>query len=101
MYNLVQAIALWNADIEEPNFNRPDPEKRQYKLASANEGDKQQLHFGVPQVTPPPMYGNPPTTVPVVGSAEAVGLAMAIGGSHSVLPQRTIHYIQILIRALK
>ena len=27
------------------------------------------------------MYGNPPTTVPVVGSAEAVGLAMAIGGS--------------------
>ncbi|KAJ6998156.1 putative E3 ubiquitin-protein ligase XBAT35 isoform X1 [Populus alba] len=88
-------IALWNAEIEEPNFNRPDPEvtifdqstKTQYKLASANEGDKQQLHClydacsGVPQVTPPPMYGNPPTTVPVVGSAEAVGLAMAIGGS--------------------
>lgn len=56
-------IALWNAEIEEPNFNRPDPEvtifdqstKTQYKLASANEGDKQQLHClydacsGVPQ----------------------------------------------------
>jgi hypothetical protein len=35
------------------------------------------------QVMLPPMYGNPPTTVPVVGhhtSAEAVGSAMAIGG---------------------
>lgn len=90
-------IALWNAEIEEPNFNRPDPEltifdqstKTQYKLASANEGDKQQLHWlydacsGIPQVMPPPMHGNPPTTVPVVGhhtSAEAVGSAMAIGG---------------------
>ncbi|KAJ6681192.1 ROLLING PEBBLES ISOFORM B [Salix koriyanagi] len=57
-------IALWNAKIEEPNFNQPDPEltifdqstKTQYRLASANEGDKQQLHWlydacsGIPQV---------------------------------------------------
>ncbi|KAJ6352257.1 hypothetical protein OIU76_001465 [Salix suchowensis] len=91
-------IALWNAKIEEPNFNQPDPEltifdqstKTQYRLASANEGDKQQLHWlydacsGIPQVMPLPMSGNPPTTVPVVGpqtSADAVGLAMSIGGS--------------------
>ncbi|KAG5246351.1 auxin-regulated protein [Salix suchowensis] len=59
-------IALWNAKIEESNFNQPDPEltifdqstknylphlfcfhctKTQYRLASANEGDKQQLHW--------------------------------------------------------
>ncbi|KAB5557572.1 hypothetical protein DKX38_008481 [Salix brachista] len=91
-------IALWNANIEEPNFNQPDPEltifdqstKTQYRLASANEGDKQQLHWlydacsGIPQVMPLPMSGNPPTTVPVVApqtSADAVGLAMSIGGS--------------------
>ncbi|XP_011004046.1 PREDICTED: putative E3 ubiquitin-protein ligase XBAT34 [Populus euphratica] len=102
-------IALWNAEIEEPNFNRPCPEltifdqstKTQYKLASANEGDKQQLHClydacsGIPQVTPPPMYGNPPTTVPVVGhhtSAEAVGLATAIGGSiQSTIEDNPLH----------
>ncbi|CAK7346390.1 unnamed protein product [Dovyalis caffra] len=102
-------IALWKAKIEEPNFNQPDPEltifdqstKTQYKLASANEGDKQQLHLlydacsGIPQVIPPPMHRDPPTTVPVVGhqtSAEAVESAMDISGSiQSATEDRPLH----------
>ncbi|KAG6774605.1 hypothetical protein POTOM_021965 [Populus tomentosa] len=106
-------IALWNAEIEEPNFNRPDPEVTifdQSTMLSVVIAFFQKLNtnlhlptrvinssftvymmhaaefpryvgFSFCNVTPPPMYGNPPTTVPVVGSAEAVGLAMAIGGS--------------------
>ncbi|EOX94438.1 XB3 in, putative isoform 2 [Theobroma cacao] len=58
-------IALWKAKIEEPKFHQSDPSlaivdqtKTRYKLASGNEGDKQQLQWlygackGIPQVIP-------------------------------------------------
>ncbi|XVF80994.1 hypothetical protein PTKIN_Ptkin15bG0121000 [Pterospermum kingtungense] len=61
-------IALWKAKIEEPKFHQSDPSlaifdqstKTRYKLASGNEGDKQQLQWlygackGIIQVTPSP-----------------------------------------------
>ncbi|KAE8676238.1 putative E3 ubiquitin-protein ligase XBAT34 [Hibiscus syriacus] len=61
-------IALWKAKIEEPKFNKSDPylaiydqsTRTRYKLASGNEGDKQQLQWlysackGTLQVVPSP-----------------------------------------------
>ncbi|KAF8388236.1 hypothetical protein HHK36_026902 [Tetracentron sinense] len=71
-------IALWKAKMEEPKFHQPDPtlllydnSKTRYKLASANEGDKQQLRWlynaciGIPQVDHAPVVpvSAPPTAV--------------------------------------
>lgn len=89
-------IALGNVNIEEPKFHQSDPaliifdksNKTRYKLASANEGDKQQLRWlynacrGIPQVLPTPMLHDARPSVPASQTAtEAAELAMAVGAS--------------------
>ncbi|XP_021847690.1 putative E3 ubiquitin-protein ligase XBAT35 isoform X2 [Spinacia oleracea] len=73
-------IALWRANMEEPDFNQPDPAviitevaaKTRIKLTPVNESDKQQLQQfcsackGIPQVMHPNFPFN--TTTPVVPS---------------------------------
>lgn len=89
-------IALWKAKIEEPKFQQMDPAltlfdeptRTRYKLASALEGDKQQLQrlygacLGIPPVIPPPVntLNSTPEAAPQT-AAEAVELAMAINAS--------------------
>ncbi|XP_047333927.1 putative E3 ubiquitin-protein ligase XBAT35 isoform X2 [Impatiens glandulifera] len=99
-------IPLWKANLDEPNFSRPDPtviiadiaKKTRIKLGSANESDKQQLQQfcnackGIPQVmrsnfpfntqvpiAPPPATG--PTPAPAQPPEEEMELAMAIRAS--------------------
>ncbi|XP_059433101.1 probable E3 ubiquitin-protein ligase XBOS34 isoform X2 [Corylus avellana] len=91
-------IALWKAKIEEPKFHQTDPAlsifdqatKARYKLASAIEGDKEQLQqlynacIGIPQVMPRPVPYNTLTSTPEAApqtDAEAVDLAMAVNDS--------------------
>ncbi|OVA02390.1 zinc finger protein [Macleaya cordata] len=92
-------IALWKAKLEEPKFHQSDPvvvifdkpTKTRYKLASANEADRQQLQWflsacrGIPQVMHHPQPHNVvtpvlPATAPS-STAEDVELAMAINAS--------------------
>nr|GMD62877.1 putative E3 ubiquitin-protein ligase XBAT35 isoform X2 [Ipomoea batatas] len=91
-------FALWKANMDEPNFNLPDPtvvisdisKKTRIKLASVQENDKPQLQSfceackGNPQVIPPPFIFNTqvpgiPATAPP--ASEDVELAMAITAS--------------------
>ncbi|XP_052189291.1 putative E3 ubiquitin-protein ligase XBAT35 isoform X2 [Diospyros lotus] len=91
-------IALWKANMEEPNFNQPDPAviisdiaaKSRIKLAPTKESDKQQLQWfcnackGIPQVAHPNFPFN--TQTPVVpatapSSVEDLELAMALSAS--------------------
>ncbi|CAI9771246.1 unnamed protein product [Fraxinus pennsylvanica] len=91
-------IPLWKANLEEPNFNLPDPaaivsdiaSKTRVKLATANESDKQQLQRfcnackGIPQVTHPTFPVN--TQVPAVQATappacEDEEVALAINAS--------------------
>ncbi|KAG7989594.1 hypothetical protein I3843_03G247900 [Carya illinoinensis] len=91
-------IALWKARIEEPVFHQKDPaltivdqfSKTRYKLASAIEGDKQQLRqlhnvcVGISQVMPPPVLDNTQTSTLEAApqtSAEAVELAVGMNAS--------------------
>ncbi|XP_042517550.1 putative E3 ubiquitin-protein ligase XBAT34 isoform X2 [Macadamia integrifolia] len=87
-------ISLWKANIEEPRFHQPDPTlvifdkstKTRCKLASANEGDKQQLQFfynackGIRQVLSPLLPGAPilPPTAQA-STAEDLDLELAMG----------------------
>ncbi|XP_050219288.1 putative E3 ubiquitin-protein ligase XBAT35 isoform X2 [Mercurialis annua] len=92
-------IALWRANLEEPKFHNSDPSvtiddnstKTRIKLASGNEGDRQQLQWfcdackGIPQATHPPVFlhnsesSTSQATAPQ--SAEDLELAMAINAS--------------------
>ncbi|XP_068654627.1 probable E3 ubiquitin-protein ligase XBOS34 isoform X2 [Aristolochia californica] len=83
-------IQLWKSKIEEPNFNHSDPAlvivdkstKTKFKFLSANEGDKQQLHWFysacIGMVQP-----NVPTPVPARApvSFEDSDLTMAMNAS--------------------
>lgn len=105
IYNTAQdgtpsaVIPLWKAKVKEPKFNQSDPSlvifdkatKKKYKLASATEGDKQQLQRflsacrGIPQAIHPQEPNNliasvPPATAPS-SISEDVELAMAINAS--------------------
>ncbi|XP_043688275.1 putative E3 ubiquitin-protein ligase XBAT35 isoform X2 [Telopea speciosissima] len=87
-------ISLWKAKIEEPRFQQQDPTlvifdkstKTRCKIASANEGDKQQLQFfynackGIRQALPPPGAPTFPPTAPA-STAEDIELAMGINSS--------------------
>ncbi|XP_019181423.1 PREDICTED: putative E3 ubiquitin-protein ligase XBAT34 [Ipomoea nil] len=99
-------FALWKANMEEPNFNLPDPtvvisdisKKTRIKLASVQENDKPQLQSfceackGNPQVIPPPFIFN--TQVPVIPATSLIALedeelAMAINASIQSAAQET------------
>ncbi|KAK4847806.1 hypothetical protein QYF36_006092 [Acer negundo] len=85
-------ISLLKAKIDEPKFHQSDPAlnifdqstKIRYKLASANEGDKQQLQWlcnacrGIRQVMPSIAPHNPLQSVPAGTHqpSETIGLAM-------------------------
>lgn len=102
-------IALWKANMEEPNFSQPDPtviitdstSRTRIKLAAASESDKQQLQWfcnackGISQVVQPAF---PFTTAPHVvtatapPTAEDVELATAINASlQSAMQERPPH----------
>ncbi|KAG6420067.1 hypothetical protein SASPL_116582 [Salvia splendens] len=93
-------IQLWKANLEEPNFNQPDPaaiisdisKSTRIKLAPAIESEKHQLQRfcsackGIPQVMHPsfPFGNQPPTAPPTAGASSAEDdelLAMAISAS--------------------
>ncbi|KAH6768455.1 hypothetical protein C2S51_013791 [Perilla frutescens var. frutescens] len=90
-------IQLWKANLEEPNFDQPDPtaiiadisKGTRIKLAPANESEKHQLQRfcnackGIPQVMHPsfPFDNQPPTAPPAASSADDEELAMAINAS--------------------
>jgi hypothetical protein len=95
-------IALWKANMDEPNFNQHDPTaiitdistKSRIKLAAATERDKQQLHSfcdackGIPQVVHPtfPFINHGPPIQQISPSVpEDVELAMAINASLQTL----------------
>lgn len=100
-------IALWKANMEEPNFNQPDPavvishnsNKARIKLAPANESDKPQLQMfcnackGIPQVMHPafPFNNQAPivTAATAPPTAEDLELAMAISASLHPTTQET------------
>ncbi|XP_022758433.1 putative E3 ubiquitin-protein ligase XBAT35 isoform X3 [Durio zibethinus] len=85
-------IALWKAKIEEPKFHKSDPSlaifdqstKTRYKLASGNEGDKQQLQWlysackGILQVIPSPMVLDTQTS-----SAATAAESAELNNNHS------------------
>ncbi|KAH6778048.1 hypothetical protein C2S52_006442 [Perilla frutescens var. hirtella] len=91
-------IQLWKANLEEPNFDQPDPaaiiadisKGTRIKLAPGNESEKHQLQRfcnackGIPQVMHPsfPFDNQPPTAPPAAASsADDEELAMAINAS--------------------
>ncbi|XP_047950094.1 putative E3 ubiquitin-protein ligase XBAT34 [Salvia hispanica] len=93
-------IQLWKANLEEPNFNQPDPaaiisdisKSTRIKLAPAIESEKHQLQRfcnackGIPQVMHPSYpFGNQPPTAPPTAAASSAEddelLAMAINAS--------------------
>ncbi|XP_059626026.1 putative E3 ubiquitin-protein ligase XBAT34 [Cornus florida] len=91
-------VALWKANIEEQNFQQPNPAliifdkstKTRYKFAPANDGDRYQLEClynacrGTPQVVPPPVLPNTQTSVQpnaTQTATEAAELAMSINAS--------------------
>ncbi|KAK4482464.1 hypothetical protein RD792_009621 [Penstemon davidsonii] len=111
-------IPLWKANLEEPNFNQPDPaaiiadiSKSKFstslkctrvKLAPVNESEKPQLQRfcnackGIPQVMHHPLFphNNPTPTAPATAapSPEDEELAMAINASlHSVAHETPSH----------
>lgn len=90
-------IALWKANMDEPNFNQSDPaviisssNKSRVKLAAVNENEKQQLQRfcnackGIPQVTHPAFpFNNQGSVVggPAQTTPEDADLALAISAS--------------------
>ncbi|KAL0392717.1 UNVERIFIED_CONTAM: putative E3 ubiquitin-protein ligase XBAT35 [Sesamum radiatum] len=99
-------IPLWKANLEEPNFNQPDPaavisdfsKSTRIKLAPVHENEKNQLQRfcnackGIPQVTHPLFpFNNQVPTAPAPNS-EDEELAMAINASlQSAAHQRPPH----------
>ncbi|KAL2242628.1 UNVERIFIED_CONTAM: putative E3 ubiquitin-protein ligase XBAT35 [Sesamum indicum] len=99
-------IPLWKANLEEPNFNQPDPaavisdfsKSTRIKLAPVHENEKHQLQRfcnackGIPQVTHPLFpFNNQVPTAPAPNS-EDEELAMAINASlQSAAHQRPPH----------
>ncbi|XP_073147526.1 putative E3 ubiquitin-protein ligase XBAT35 [Henckelia pumila] len=91
-------LPLWKANLDEPNFNQPDPaaiisdisKSTRIKLAPAHESEKQQLQRfcnackGIPQVMHPsfpfndPIHNAPATAPP---TSEDEEIAMAINAS--------------------
>ncbi|CAI9118162.1 OLC1v1019692C2 [Oldenlandia corymbosa var. corymbosa] len=103
-------IALWKANMADPNFSQPDPtvvitdssSRTRIKLAAAKESDKQQLQWfcnackGIPQVVQPAFSLNPaphgiPATAPP--SSEDMELAMAINASLQSAVQEIPHHL--------
>ncbi|KAK9040975.1 hypothetical protein V6N11_016108 [Hibiscus sabdariffa] len=89
-------IALWKAKIEEPKFHKSDPylaiydqSTTRYKLASGNEGDKQQLQWlysackGTLQVVPSPTVLDTKTSSAANANQNAVEPAERNGNSSS------------------
>ncbi|KAI3756702.1 hypothetical protein L1987_56524 [Smallanthus sonchifolius] len=89
-------IALWKANMDEPNFNQPDPtvvisssNKSRIKLAAVNENEKQQLQRfcnackGIPQVMHSafPFNNQTPNAPPSQTAPEDPELALAISAS--------------------
>ncbi|KAJ4833004.1 hypothetical protein Tsubulata_001681 [Turnera subulata] len=91
-------VALWRANLEEPKFHLSDASvtivdntKARYRLAPANEGDKQQLQWfcdackGIPQATHLPAFLHNSQTLTVQATApppaEDLELEMAINAS--------------------
>ncbi|KAI3804301.1 hypothetical protein L1987_25740 [Smallanthus sonchifolius] len=90
-------IALWKANMDEPNFNQPDPtviisssNKSRIKLAAVNENEKQQLQRfcnackGIPQVMHSAFPFNnqtPNVAPPTQTTPEDPELALAISAS--------------------
>lgn len=90
-------IQLWKANLEEPNFDQPDPaaiiydssKNTRIKLAAASESEKHQLERfcnackGIPQAMLPafPFDNQLPTAPPSASSADDEELAMAINAS--------------------
>ncbi|CAA0817420.1 Putative E3 ubiquitin-protein ligase XBAT35 [Striga hermonthica] len=91
-------VPLWKANLEEPNFNQPDPaaiisdvsRNTRIKLAAVSESEKQQLQWfcnackGIPQAVHPlfpinNQFSSAPATAPP--SSEDDELAMAINAS--------------------
>ncbi|KAK6161287.1 hypothetical protein DH2020_004668 [Rehmannia glutinosa] len=91
-------VPLWKANLEEPNFNQPDPaaiisdvsRSTRIKLAPLNESGKQQLQWfcnackGIPQVVHPlfpfnSQFSTAPATAPPASEDEE--LTMAINAS--------------------
>ncbi|KAM7254041.1 hypothetical protein ACFE04_031723 [Oxalis oulophora] len=94
-----QIIALWKANIKEPDFNHSDPAlsifdqftKTRFKLASANEGDKTQLYQlcnackGIRQVTPSDAQTSIATSAPQANSEATVSNSNGWGDSSEVV----------------
>ncbi|XP_076934315.1 putative E3 ubiquitin-protein ligase XBAT35 [Bidens hawaiensis] len=90
-------VALWKANMDEPNFNQPDPtvvvtcsNKSRIKLAPINESEKQQLQRfcnackGIPQVMHSAFPFNNQTSdvrPPIQTTPEDPDLALAIAAS--------------------
>lgn len=91
-------IPLWKANMDEPNFNQPDPavvisssSKSRIKLAAVKENEKQQLQRfcnackGIPQVTHPSFpFNNQAANVgppPAQTTSEDTEIALAISAS--------------------
>ncbi|KAI3459518.1 hypothetical protein Pfo_016181 [Paulownia fortunei] len=90
-------VPLWKANLEEPNFNQPDPaaiisdssKSTRIKLAPVHESEKHQLQRfcnackGIPQVIHPvyPFNNQVPTAPATAPNSEDEELAMAINAS--------------------
>lgn len=103
-------VALWKANMEEPNFSQPDSaviisdisNKARIKLTAVQESEKQQLQSfsnackGIPQVMHPAFpFRSPTPVVPATApsSTEDVELAMAISASlQSASQQRPTYH---------
>ncbi|XP_009764908.1 putative E3 ubiquitin-protein ligase XBAT35 isoform X2 [Nicotiana sylvestris] len=103
-------VALWKANMEEPNFSQPDPaviisdisNKTRIKLTAVQESEKQQLQSfcnackGIPQVMHPafPFRSQTPAVPATAPSTtEDVELAMAISASlQSASQQRPTYH---------
>ncbi|KZV43578.1 hypothetical protein F511_20840 [Dorcoceras hygrometricum] len=100
---------LWKANLDEPNFNQPDPaaiisdisKSTRIKLAPAHEGEKQQLKRfcnackGIPQVMHPSIpFNNPILNAPATAppNSEDEEIAMAVDASlQSAMIERQPH----------
>uniref|UniRef100_A0A7C9CY52 RING-type domain-containing protein n=1 Tax=Opuntia streptacantha TaxID=393608 RepID=A0A7C9CY52_OPUST len=97
-------IALWRANMEEPNFNLADPAvviseastKARVKLAPLSESDKQQLQQfcsackGIPQVMHAtfPFNTTPPMAPPTAPPAGPIAAPLALAAPASGLPPK-------------
>ncbi|OMP11107.1 hypothetical protein COLO4_04034 [Corchorus olitorius] len=93
-------IALWKAKIEEPRFHQSNPSlaifdqstKTRYKLASGNEGDKDQIQWlynackGIPQVIPSPsVLGTQTSSATNASQTHSVAVELDINQSSGVI----------------